>query len=87
MKLEDSYCEFAVCTKTVMFLRWLRVFPTEEEIKYSRKKILSKYGLITLVGFYFPIGMVLNLIKKVNSEFLGNTYSYNRVQIKKQFNK
>lgn len=83
MKLEDSY-GFAVCTKTVMFLRWLRVFPTEEEIKYSRKKILSKYGLIMLTGIYFPIGMGLNLIKKVNSEYLGNTNNcYNRVQTQK----
>lgn len=71
MKLEDKY-GIAVSRKTIMFLRWIRIFPTEEEIERPRKKILSKYAILTLLGCYFPIGMGLSLIMKVKSEFLGN---------------
>lgn len=71
MKLEDKY-GIAVCTKTITYLRWIMIFPTEEEIKHRRKKILSKYAVLTFLGSYFPIGMGLSLIMKVKSAFLGN---------------
>lgn len=67
MEFEEKY-QFSVCMKTIMFLRWIRIFPTDEELKHPSKRLLSKYSLLMLLGCCFPIGMGINLINNVKSE-------------------
>lgn len=76
MFLKDN-AVISIMKNSIMFLRICFLFPSSEEIKNPGRNVFIKFTVMFLVSSYFPIGIILNLIKNIKSKLNNLKYQTN----------
>lgn len=68
MDLKDDG-EIVVMKNSIMFLRLFFLFPSKEEIGNPEKNVFFKFTMMNIIASYFPMGIILHLVKNIRSKF------------------
>lgn len=74
MDLQENE-NIVVMKNSIMLLRLTFLFPSDEEIKDPESNVFRKFRTMIIIGSYFPIGVILHVIKNIKSKFEVYVYS------------